>query len=80
MPKKAMVDSTMWLWIGLVITLLVFFFLFMFQQAGQRLGQSNIQIGNANTAGIEYNEIHDAEEKIIYAEEHDVVMKNERYL
>ena len=77
MPKKAMVDSTMWLWIGLVITLLVFFFLFMFQQAGQRLVQSNIEIGSANTAAIEYNEVQDAGGKIIYAESPEIVIENE---
>jgi len=46
MPKKALVDSTLWLWIGLVVTLLVFFLLFMFQQAGQRLVQSSIDIND----------------------------------
>ena len=77
MPKKAMVDSTLWLWIGLVITLLAFFLLFTFQQAGQRLVQSNVEIESARTADIS-SEIHDIEiEKILYAEEHRVVIENE---
>lgn len=77
MSKKAMVDSTLWLWIGLVIALLVFFLLFMFQQAGQHLIQSSIKIESANTAGIDHNEVHDTEEKIIYVESFQKVIENE---
>lgn len=51
MLRKGLLDSNIWLWIGLVIVLLIFFLLYQIQQASQRSIQSNIEIVGGRSGG-----------------------------